>query len=143
MASCGETRGESEKSSEILLEQVVSGSEAPTPALPCFQATACTPVYVKWNSVWEQRTGEEGRMVREQSCGGPLGNRIRHVWGAGRCRAWPGVFWWERFWKTFVSGAVCEHFPWTWEHKLSCPWGPAPGIAGQVTLSEVWKLSSS
>lgn len=36
MASCGETRREAEKSSEILLEPVVSESEAPTPALPRF-----------------------------------------------------------------------------------------------------------
>lgn len=82
--------------------------------------------------------GEEGRMVREQSCGGPLGNRIRHGWGAGRCRAWPGVFW-----KTFVSGVVCEHFPWTWEHKPGCPWGPAPGIAGQATFPKSGNCSSS
>lgn len=36
MASCGETRREAKKSSEILLEPVVSESEAPTPALPHF-----------------------------------------------------------------------------------------------------------
>lgn len=36
MASFGETRGESEKSSEILLEPVVSEPEVPTPALPHF-----------------------------------------------------------------------------------------------------------